>query len=66
MREAHLAPCDCHLFGPVDAILQMTTNWNEVFVMCSEVEAGNFMPVYSALLKVGETCAENDGAYVGN
>jgi hypothetical protein len=30
------APCDCHLLGPVkDA---MTTNWNRVYVMRSEVE----------------------------
>jgi hypothetical protein len=39
----------------VDVILQMTTNWNIVFVMCSEVEEGNFTLVYSVLLRVGES-----------
>jgi hypothetical protein len=35
----------------VDVILQMTTNWNKVFVMCSEDETGNFTTlVYSILL----------------
>jgi hypothetical protein len=38
-----------------DAILQMTMNWNKDFVMCSEVEAGNFTLAYSVLLNVGKS-----------
>jgi hypothetical protein len=53
-----LAPSNYHLLGPVrvavhDVILQITTNWNKVFVMCWWwwVKAGNFTTlVYSILL----------------
>jgi hypothetical protein len=55
-----LAPSYYQLFGPVkdalrDAILQMTTNWNKDFVMCSEVQAGNFTMIYSVLLNVSKS-----------
>jgi hypothetical protein len=37
-------------------ILQMTTNWKKVFVMCTEIEAGNFTTlVYSILINVGKS-----------
>jgi hypothetical protein len=40
----------------VDAILQMTTNWNKVFVVCFKVETGYFTAVvYSVLLSVGKS-----------
>jgi hypothetical protein len=40
----------------VDAILQMTMNWNGVSVTCSEVEAGNLTTsIYSVLHNVGKT-----------
>jgi hypothetical protein len=40
----------------MDAIVQMTTNWNEVFVVCSKVEARNFTTlVYSVLFNVSKS-----------
>jgi hypothetical protein len=40
----------------VDAILQMAMNWNEVFVLCSEVEVGDCTTVdQSVLLNVGRS-----------
>jgi hypothetical protein len=39
----------------VDAILQMTTNRNKVFVMCSKVNAKNFTMIYSILLNTGKS-----------
>jgi hypothetical protein len=39
----------------VDAILQMITNCNKVFMMCSTVEAGNFTTqVQSTLLIISK------------
>jgi hypothetical protein len=64
-RPAHspdLAPSDCHLFGPSRDAMRgrdfayVTVNWNKVFVMWSEVEAGNFTALaYSVLLNVGKS-----------
>jgi hypothetical protein len=55
-----LTPCDYHLFRPETDALRghHFTDGNElkqVFVMCSEFEAGNFTTlVYSALLNTGK------------
>jgi hypothetical protein len=46
----------------VDAILQVMTNWNKVFVMCSDLEAGNFtMVVYSVLINTGKSMLKMTG-----
>jgi exosome complex RNA-binding protein Rrp42 (RNase PH superfamily) len=48
----------------VDIILQMTTNWNKVFVIYSEVDAGNFTTlVYSALLNVDKSVLEMEALW---
>jgi hypothetical protein len=40
----------------MDVILQITVNWNKVFVMCSKVKAGNFVAlIYSILLIVSKS-----------
>jgi hypothetical protein len=40
----------------VDAVLQMATNWNKGFVMCSKVKAGNFTTLaYGFLFNIGKS-----------
>jgi hypothetical protein len=56
-----LAPSDCHLFGAIkDALcgchLADDSELKQVFMMCSDVEAGNFTTlVYIVILSVGKS-----------
>jgi hypothetical protein len=67
VHSPDLAPSDCHLFGPLrDALRGRHFADDNVlkqsFLMCSEVEAGNFTTlVCSVLLNVGKSVSKMTG-----
>jgi hypothetical protein len=49
----------------VDAILQMTRNWNKVFMICSEVETEFYNTGLQRHTQLVQKYVENDGDFVG-